>query len=146
MDDFREFIAKLNEDEKIENNVRYVNRGKVMDMLQKLMVPNIVSIRKWGQAVYKNAVDHGFWENATPENKSIIPEKLCLIHSEISEALEGFRNKIPEGEKGCLAEELADATIRIMDLCGYLDIDLEDEIKRKHEINLKRPYKHGKVC
>lgn len=79
-------------------------------------------------------------------------EALCLIHSEISEAceevrLDGSLNEIhtdgfrkPFG----FAIELADAVIRIADLCGELGIDLEKAIQVKHEYNKTRPYRHGK--
>lgn len=42
------------------------------------------------------------------------------------------------------AVELADAVIRIADLCGHMCIDLEAVIREKMEYNATRPYKHGK--
>ena len=78
-------------------------------------------------------MNHLFWQH--PVN---IPEKLCLIHSEISEALEALRS----GDS--IGEELADAVIRIMDLAEYLDINLDYEIGIKHEYNKLRPFKHSK--
>lgn len=46
----------------------------------------------------------------------------------------------PEG----VAVELADAVIRIADLCGHLGIDLDAVIAEKMAYNAGRPYKHGK--
>lgn len=44
--------------------------------------------------IHQNAKEKGFWEDgAKPE---LIPEKLCLMHSEISEALEAYREN-PHG-------------------------------------------------
>jgi NTP pyrophosphatase (non-canonical NTP hydrolase) len=77
------------------------------------------------------------------DNQREIPELLCLIHSEISEALEGYRKNIPNGEKGCIGEELADAVIRIWDMCSYLNINITEEVNKKHEFNKTRPYRHG---
>lgn len=88
--------------------------------------------------VHELAKEKGWWDN---ERK--VPELLCLVHSEISEALEGYRNNIPDGEKGCLAEELADAVIRIWDMSEALGIDIAKEVNKKHEFNLTRPYRHG---
>lgn len=51
-----------------------------------------------------------------------------------------YRNKKPEGA----AVELADAVIRIADLCGHLGIDLDAVIEEKMAYNADRPYKHGK--
>lgn len=88
--------------------------------------------------VHQVAKDHGWWEQDRQ-----VPELLCLIHSEISEALEGYRNNIPEGEKGCLSEELADAVIRIWDMCEYLGIDIAKAVNTKHWKNVERSYRHG---
>lgn len=51
-----------------------------------------------------------------------------------------YRNPKPEG----VAVELADAVIRIADLCGHLGIDLGAAIEMKMAYNEGRPYKHGK--
>ena len=90
--------------------------------------------------IHQNAKNHGWYE--TSEDRGV-PTKLCLIHSEVSEALEAYRNDIPYGEKGCLPEELADVVIRVFDLCGLLGIDIAAEIEKKHMTNLYRPHRHG---
>ncbi len=79
-----------------------------------------------------------------------IPEKLALVHSEISEALEEYRDNSvvdlyveTDGKPEGFGVELADAVIRIADLCGELGIDLEKCIKTKMEYNKTRPYRHG---
>ncbi|MCE6342387.1 hypothetical protein KR654_19460 [Acinetobacter baumannii] len=73
--------------------------------------------------------------------KRNIPEMLCLIHSEISEAMEGHRknlmdDKIPH--RSMLEVELADALIRICDMAGGLGLDLEGAVLEKLESNQKR--------
>lgn len=70
-----------------------------------------------------------------------IPEKLCLIHSEISEAMEGHRkglmdDKLPHREM--LEVELADAVIRIFDLAGGLGMDVAGAIAEKLVFNAER--------
>lgn len=64
---------------------------------------------------------------------------LALIHSEVSEALEADR----KGDQENFAEELADVCIRVFDLCGSREIDLEGAISKKMEKNKHRSYKHG---
>ena len=123
------------------------------------------------KAVHENAVQHGWWDT-----EKGFPEIIALIHSELSEALEEYRENrpniyyvaekaqddgtvVPEirtdwgdgdfaGEKPeGIAIELADAIIRILDYCGYTGIDIEEAIAIKHEYNKSRPYRHGgKKC
>jgi NTP pyrophosphatase (non-canonical NTP hydrolase) len=73
-----------------------------------------------------------------PEDISI-PEKIALIHSEISEAFEAYRHKNINAEHG-FNEELGDAVTRILHLCGILNIDLEKEILNKLESNKTRTW------
>ena len=94
--------------------------------------------------VHNLSIEKGWYDKTT---KREVPELLCLIHSEISEALEGYRNNIPKDQKGNLGEELADAVIRIWDMCEYLCIDIAEEVNKKHEFNKTRSYRHGdKKC
>lgn len=67
--------------------------------------------------------------------------RLCLIHSEISEALEGHRknqvdDKLPH--RKMLEVELADAVIRIFDLAGERGFDLGGAIAEKMKFNASR--------
>jgi len=92
--------------------------------------------------VHQNAVDHGWWEG-----EFNFAEKIALMHSELSEALEGFRHgnrpdhHIPEFNN--VEVELADVVIRIFDFCGHQEIDIGKVIVEKHNYNLTRAYKHG---
>lgn len=74
--------------------------------------------------------------------KALVAEKLCLIHSEISEAMEGHRkglmdDKLPH--RSMIEVELADAIIRIGDLAGALQLDLGGAIAEKMAFNAVRP-------
>lgn len=114
---------------------------------------------------HANAVEKGFYER-----KRELPELLMLTVSELSEAMEADRAKEPvftmaelneiaraaadgpEAElgeyhncvRGTVPEEIADAFIRLFDLCGYYGIDIDAHIAAKMKYNATRPRKHGK--
>jgi NTP pyrophosphatase (non-canonical NTP hydrolase) len=94
---------------------------------------------------------------------------IANIHAELSEAWEEWRNNRgldeiyyecnkSEEERCCIdlecqycnfakpcgiPIELADVVIRICDMCGALDIDLEQAIELKMAYNKTRPYRHN---
>jgi hypothetical protein len=68
-------------------------------------------------------------------------EMICLIHSEISEAMEGERKGLMDDHLPTrpMAEvEMADAVIRIMDYCGRWNYDIGGAIVEKIEYNRNR--------
>lgn len=85
----------------------------------------------------------GFWEGEVN-----VAEKICLMHSELSEAMEGARKDLMDDHlPNCkqIEVELADTVIRILDFCGRFDIPLGELITAKMLYNLNRPFKHGKA-
>lgn len=115
-------------------------------------------------------VEKGFVEEGKPRN---FAECIALVHSELSEALEGHREGVVEpgfGDKFAITAEvavinsvkeqsetynkfkkspgfeLADAVIRILGMVEEHGIeDFEWYITTKMAYNKKRPYKHNKA-
>lgn len=119
-------------------------------------------INRLGKEIHENNIKKGFYEG-----KKNTGEMLCLIHSEVSEALEAdrkdtyvnkgsiqgivrekspslFRAVFRQNFKDTFEDELADIMIRVMDLATFKRIDLEAHIEAKMRFNSLREYKHGK--
>lgn len=129
-------------------------------------------LNELAREIHENAKAHG-WYDPAPSFLEVI----ATFHSELSEALEEYREGKPPlyfdcceadahpclpsdktdclnfgNESACnyrgrkprgLAVELADAIMRILDTCAYMDIDIERVITLKHEYNKTREYRHG---
>jgi NTP pyrophosphatase (non-canonical NTP hydrolase) len=91
----------------------------------------------------------GWWDAAPAPT---LFDKLFLVQGEICEAGEEFRvhgmdpDKFiyyADGKPEGIAVELADALIRLLDLCGHWNIPLIDAMEIKMAFNETRPYRHG---
>lgn len=101
-------------------------------------------LNKLRDQAYHNALEHGFHD----EEHDSIEHYKCLIISELMEAVEAdrkglradmdafdkyegrisFKENFERHIKDTVDDELADACIRILDLAGYKNIDLETEV------------------
>lgn len=113
------------------------------------------SIDDWILHAHKIATDHGWWEGTEGRDLTAdeILARLMLVVSEISEAAEEVRQPLfhqddwrlgKEGKPEGFGVELADAALRLFDLCGRMRISLGFFLERKSAFNETRPKRHGK--
>jgi NTP pyrophosphatase (non-canonical NTP hydrolase) len=96
--------------------------------------------------IHKWAIEKGFWGSYAMGSKPFNLEfttKIMLIVTELSEAVEACRNSNWKKKHG-VDEEIADAMIRLLDICGRYDIDIYSEVEKKMKENYKREHLHGK--
>ena len=102
----------------------------------------LTGFNEMAKDVYDNAVAHGWWEGERNE-----AELIALMHSELSEALEGLRHGNPPSdhipEFSSMEEEYADVIIRIMDHAAAKGYRVAEALIAKHEFNKSRAFKHG---
>lgn len=123
------------------------------------LIMNKIELNNLSKVIHQDNVERGFYDDPRQ-----IGTLLMLIVSELSEALEADRkdrhcpitvyalnddgtlnvDKFKETVKDTFEDEIADTFIRLFDLCGYLNIDIEKHIALKLEYNKTRGYKHGK--
>jgi len=83
------------------------------------------------------------WEIAESKgfhNDRRLPEILTLIHSELSEAFEAWRDDDVLGTN----LELVDALIVILDVLRSREADIDGLMSSKLAVNRERPYQHGR--
>lgn len=119
-----------------------------------------MSLNKKSQEIHEYAKQKGFWD--TPREMGTL---LMLIVSELSEAMEADRKVkyarpkafntgihlggnwqacFEEYLKDTFEDEIADTFMRLFDLCGERNIDIEFYIEHKLKYNQTREYRHGK--
>lgn len=70
-----------------------------------------------------------------------VSELLILVHSEVSEALEGYRKDLRDThlpQYDSLTVELADVVIRVFDIAGGLSLNLSEAVRDKLIYNKNR--------
>ncbi len=104
---------------------------------------DLESLTTLSREIHRRNVIAGWWtDTKTGEFKDRnVGELLCLVHSEVSEAMEGFRKDLMDDHlpNRKMAEvELADVLIRIFDIAGAADFDLGSAVKEKLAYNANR--------
>lgn len=112
---------------------------------------------------HQRMVEKGFWDDrkaiveackgVSPElaeaaQRAVDCQQIALMHSELSEAVEGMRHnsmddKIPEFTS--IEAEIADVFIRGFDYAGGRGLRIAEAIIAKMNMNTGRTHKHGKA-
>lgn len=124
-----------------------------------------MNLTELSQRIHAGNVERGFYEHP-----ATFPDRCMLIVSEIAEAVEAhregrsaerddvhqalrmsamemtpfvgfFRDKV----KDTVEDEIADAIIRLLDLSGYMHIDIDAHVAAKLSYNATRGIRHGKA-
>lgn len=135
--------------------------GEIIDLVREHYLSEL------GDVVFKINQANGWYDSARA-----FGDEIALLHSEVSETYEAYRNNLTddstlslcvknkfqgnlethdrsmhEGMHLCKPEgvgsELADVLVRVLDTAHRLDIDLEGEFMRKLQYNATRGYRHG---
>jgi NTP pyrophosphatase (non-canonical NTP hydrolase) len=100
------------------------------------------SFKQVSLRVHATAVEKG-WHK---EPRSV-GDLICLMHSELSEALESYRKGIETDDHipdfSGIEAEFADVIIRIMDASELMRLDVAGAILAKAKHNESRSYRHG---
>jgi len=122
------------------------NRDRAVAQRDTELAPASMTIADLVYEANKTAKEKG-WDDPPPT----FAEALALLHSEVSEALEEYRNGYApseartrhDGKPEGIPSEMADILIRVGHYCAIFGIDLDEALRVKLEWNKSRPHRHG---
>jgi NTP pyrophosphatase (non-canonical NTP hydrolase) len=99
------------------------------------------------EEAWRIAEEKGFHVGRDDNSRDDTLIRLCLIHSEVSEAVDEVKKRWApltlDNARVRVAEELADVLIRCGDLAQCIGVDLQQAVVEKLKKNEKRPKGYG---
>lgn len=113
---------------------------------------SVKTLDEYSAECFEASANNGFWDGGTDLTPEKYSEKLLLVVSELVEAQDELRNGHsvdeiylgPDGKPEGFPVEVMDAVIRLFDLMGSRDWDIESLYNLKREYNKGRGYRHNK--
>lgn len=149
-------VRDLQEDYRAGRIRDFADLERVIERLLRGQKPGQLNLL--AAEVHQNAVEHGWWDKPLT-----FGDIVSLCHSELSEALEAYRDgeelvhgccghctfeascdhPAPAGETGCkpegVAVEMIDCILRILDWCAMEGVDVDELLHMKLAYNKGRP-------
>ncbi len=100
-----------------------------------------LTLDQWADECYGESAERGWWKPGDQFDPIIMASKIALIHSEVSEMLEGLRKGLADvhlPHRSSEEVEAADIFIRLMDYCGARNLDILSAVIEKMEYNITR--------
>ena|SRR3990167_11038129 len=103
-----------------------------------------MTLNELAAEIHTQARAKGFWDR-----ERSLPERLALLHSEVSEVFEEWRDRTPpvyvqHGKPGGYAVELIDVIIVALDSLAFEGVDIDEIMRAKMAFNAGRPVRHGR--
>lgn len=100
-----------------------------------------LTLDQWVRECHGVSRDAGWWHPGEHLDPIVMASKIALIHSEVSEMLEGLRKGLSDvhlPHRSSEEVEAADIFIRLMDYCGARNLNILDAVIEKMQYNIFR--------